>query len=369
MLVGSVGQLGNQLRNNEFFKIQVKHIPTSQTVTFEGFVTQFSDTYTAQWNEEQVYGRMDPLATYQGTKRNITLGFDIPNDSKVMSTFNMRRIQKLIQFMYPVYDSGDLSTQNVLTAAPLLTLKWTNLISSVNNEGQELVGYINGPISYAPDVGEGGFMSSEITQHATPPGQTYEGAARGEKAKQQIKRIRNYFPKKISMNFNFTVLHTHLMGWSPTGYSEEDDWGDMSDAFIVAAKEGGQGPPNIIKTTTYSFGGSNEVASRFPNIYKSPPPPSNPPQQGEEQLEGEMSLATRTLELADGDAGEWEVDGVRQHPQQILNEKNRQRLGADANAYADEILGGTGGHRGSEGLEVTTNEETGLKAVRYRGDG
>ena len=298
MTIGAASQRSNQLRNSEFFKIHIKHIPTGQAIKFEGFVTQFSDTYTAQWNEEQVYGRMDPLATYQGTKRNITLGFDIPADSKQMATWNMMMIQKLIQFMYPVYDSGDLSTQNVLTAAPLLTLKWTNLISSVNNEGQELVGYINGPISYAPDVADGGFMHSAITQHALEEGQLRAGS----EAQAEEKNIRNYFPKKISMNFNFTVLHTHLFGLvAPRGETEEEDWGGMSAAGVAAAKEGGHGAPNTIKTTTYSFGGSTDIASRFPNVYQAPPPPPpmGPPQQGEEQLQQDMADAAEDLRRAD----------------------------------------------------------------------
>ena len=300
MLVGSVGQRGNQLRSNEFFKIHVKHIPTGETVSFEGFVTQFSDTYTAQWNEEQVYGRMDPLATYQGTKRGITLGFDIPNDSKVMATFNMRRIQKLIQFMYPVYDSGDLSTQNVLTAAPLLTLKWTNLISSVNNEGQELVGYINGPISYAPDVSQGGFMHGAIVQHAAKEGQIVNGKQLriGSGGQEKKVAIRNYFPKKLSLNFNFTVLHTHLLGWAPSG--KVDNWDGQPEAVVEHAKL--HNMPSRNQTTTYSFGGSTDVASRFPNIYKAPPPPAPPVrQQGEEQLQQDRSDADLRLRIADAD--------------------------------------------------------------------
>jgi hypothetical protein len=275
VLIGAASQRSNQLRNNEFFKIHVKHIPTGRRISFEGFVTQFSDTYTAQWNEEQVYGRMDPLSTYQGTKRNITLGFDIPADSKQMATMNMSKIQNLIQFMYPVYDSGDLSTQNVLAAAPLLTLKWTNLISSVNNEGQELVGYINGPISYAPDVSAGGFMDGAIAQHATKAGQSVNGEqVRIGGEQERIFAIRNYFPKKISMNFNFTVLHTHLLGWSPTGVV--DNWDGQPAAVVEHAKL--HNMPSRNQTTSYSFGGSTEVASRFPNIYNAPPAPAPLPQ-------------------------------------------------------------------------------------------
>jgi hypothetical protein len=363
-LIGAEDQGSAQLRSNDFFKIHIKHIPTGKKLMFEGFVTQFSDTYTAQWNEEQVYGRMDPLATYQGTKRTITLGFDIPTDSKQMMAWNMAMIQQLIQFMYPVYDSGDLSTQNVLTAAPLLTLKWTNLISSVNNAGEELVGYINGPISYAPDVAEGGFISPAITQHALEEGQLHAGS----EAKAEVKEIRNYFPKKISMNFNFTVLHTHLLGWSPTGETEEDDWGGMSAAGIAAAKEGGHGAPNTIKTTTYSFGGNFDVASRFPNIYHSPPPPAPKAEMSEEreqELQGQYSLAERTLSAADSLSDHDNLRANNMDVDRLLQEQERQRLGADASAYVDEILSDRGGREG--GVETYVDPETGLTAVRFAG--
>ena len=329
MLIGGASQRSNQLRSNDFFKIHIKHIPTGKKLMFEGFVTQFSDTYTAQWNEEQVYGRMDPLATYQGTKRNITLGFDIPTDSKHMMAWNMAMIQQLIQFMYPVYDSGDLSTQNVLTAAPLLTLKWTNLISSVNNEGQELVGYINGPISYAPDVAEGGFMSPVITQHALKEGQLRAGS----EAKAEVKEIRNYFPKKISMNFNFTVLHTHLMGWSPTGQTEEDDWSGVSEDFKKAAIEGGQGAPNTIKTTTYSFGGNTDVASRFPNIYHEFPNPHPPKVEMSEERREELNQEYEDTYL--------DTPNRQAHEERVAAEERRQAAAADSAARLQEIQFGS----------------------------
>ena len=286
-------QRSNQLRNSKFFKIHIKHIPTGQRISFEGFVTQFSDTYTAQWNEEQVYGRMDPLATYQGTKRNITLGFDIPADSKDMATLNMQRIQKLIQFMYPVYDSGDLSTQNVLTAAPLLTLRWTNLISSVNNEGEELVGYINGPISYAPDVADGGFIRPEVIEHGFDD----------EMRRTTVSDIRNYFPKKISMNFNFTVLHTHLLGWAPNPAPPAGDERPLPPSVLAALAEGGQSPRPQVKMASYVFGSAKETSERFPNVYTAPPQPDRPP-QGEEQLQDDYDAAEEQWVRAGEDAND-----------------------------------------------------------------
>ena len=146
------------LRTNDFFKIHVEHLPTKEKIAFEGWVTSFSDTYTSQWQEEMVYGRMDPLATYQRTGRSIQLGFDIPNDSKSHAIDNMANVRQLIKFMYPLYAQGAMAQQNTIQAGPLLGLKWTNLISSANNNGEKLIGYINGGLAYSPEVTEGGFI-------------------------------------------------------------------------------------------------------------------------------------------------------------------------------------------------------------------
>jgi len=244
------------LRTNPFFTIQIKHIPTGEKVNFEGWVTQFSDTYTSNWNATPVYGRMDPLATYQGTGRSIQLGFDIVNDSVENAKFNLANIGMFMKFLYPVYDSAAPSLQNVLKAAPLLSMKWTNLISNAN--GEQLVGYINGPVSYSPDMGEGGFMTSDITEWAS--NEVYRTARMNTPANQPLDvdkiGLANYIPKKVNLSFAFTVIHTHLGGWSPE---------TLTKAARAVAQDAG--------FTTFRFGGTRDIQAAFPNTVKAPPKP------------------------------------------------------------------------------------------------
>ena len=228
------------LRTNDFFKIHIEHLPTKKKVAFEGWVTNFSDTYTSQWQEEMVYGRMDPLATYQNTRRSITLGFDIPNDDQQHSIGNMAKVRQLIKFMYPLYEKGALSQQNTVQAGPILALKWTNLISSPNNAGEKLIGYINGGLSYTPEVAEGGFIMGPLASGLGTEHHTFAS-------------VKNYFPKKLSLSFTFTVLHTHLVGWAP-----------------AAGAVGGN---------SFTFGGSQAIQEGFPNAFTAPPPP-NPESNG-----------------------------------------------------------------------------------------
>tara|TARA_R110000824_G_scaffold140268_1_gene306010 strand:- start:6986 stop:7933 length:948 start_codon:yes stop_codon:yes gene_type:complete len=265
------------LRTNDFFKIHVEHLPTKEKIAFEGWVTSFSDTYTSQWQEEMVYGRMDPLATYQRTGRSIQLGFDIPNDSKSHAIDNMANVRQLIKFMYPLYAQGAMAQQNTIQAGPLLGLKWTNLISSANNNGEKLIGYINGGLAYSPEVAEGGFILRGLD-----PGLGVES--------QSSIAAKNYFPKKLSLSFTFTVLHTHLVGWSPT-----------------AGSIGGR---------SFTFGGSQGTDNAFPNAFIAPAPPD--PEEG--SARGSMETAddaNENLDPTDDPTPEQEEDkkGAREEAQ------------------------------------------------------
>ena len=171
---------------NPNWKIFFKHVGTNAQVAFEGWVTDFSDNFTSEWNPTSAYGRMDPLATFQRTNRQINLSFDVPSASRQEAIDNTGNVDLLIKFLYPVYADGERKYGNVLKSSPLVTLKWANLIANYNaGKEEELVGYLNG-VNYAPDLDAGFFM------------------VRGEKL----------FPQLLKVNFTFTVLHTVLPGWS-----------------------------------------------------------------------------------------------------------------------------------------------------------
>ena len=285
------------LRTNEFFKIHIEHLPTKEKLAFEGWVTSFSDTYTSHWQEETVYGRMDPLATYQRTGRSIQLGFDIPNDDKGHAIRNMANVRQLIKFMYPLYAESAMAQQNTLQSGPLLGLKWTNLISSPNNNGEKLIGYINGALAYSPEVAEGGFILRGLD-----PGLGVES--------QSSVAVKNYFPKKLSLSFTFTVLHTHLVGWAPT-----------------AGSIGGR---------SFTFGGSQGTDDAFPNAFIAPPPP-DPEEDG---IRGNMETAddaNETLNPTDNPTEEQEETNAEEMVDILLNSSDAAAdLAAARGGNADE---------------------------------
>ena len=305
----TTGPGGNRLRSSDLFKIHIEHLPTKNEVSFEGFVTGFSDTYTSQWNEEMVYGRMDPLSTFQSTRRSIEIGFDIPNDSKQHAIWNMSQVRQFIQFLYPTYNDSGLSQQNVLKAGPLLGIKWINLISSPNNAQEKLIGYINGSVSYSPEMNDGGFLARRLSAGLQPAEDS------------RSKEIANYFPKKLSLSFNFTVLHTHLVGWAP-------------DAESAAAG-----------VTSFVFGGDQAIASAFPNAAISPPPA--PPTAAAES--GEKTTDDANEDLTDG-----EEAAASEEDQEATTEQNEEALNNTELTAGEKCaaLGGMMAVRGDPGGAV-----------------
>tara|TARA_R110002012_G_scaffold10463_3_gene47865 strand:+ start:4181 stop:5044 length:864 start_codon:yes stop_codon:yes gene_type:complete len=205
--------------NDTFFGIQIFHLPTSDIaknqingVRFKGWVTEFQDQFTSTWNEEPVYGRMDPLSTFQRTARIITLAFDVVAEDADSAQQNLISVNKLITFLYPVYRGTPRTNGNTLAAAPLLGMRWTNLIADAGT-GDYLVGYLNGA-TYAPVITDGGFINQRAV---SLPNDITEGSESADNPDAtRLGLTKNFIPKTLNLNLTFTVLHTHLAGWIET---------------------------------------------------------------------------------------------------------------------------------------------------------
>ena len=240
---------------NPNWKIYFTHFATGAAVAFEGWLTEFSDNFSSQWNEETAYGRMDPLVTFQRTGRKISMSFDIPSATRQESIHNTGNLDLLIKFLYPVYETGERNFNNVLKSAPLIGLKWANLVANNPADGEQLVGYLNG-ISYSPVLDAGFFMINKGTK---------------------------IFPQLLRVQFEFTVLHTILPGWSTVVNSAETVETtivlDPVDAQFIHA--GGapirnvpyeddvlrayRDPVTTVTTDNTVFGGQPRANARFPH--------------------------------------------------------------------------------------------------------
>ena len=133
------------------------HIKNATKLYFNSIITDFSDSYTPRWTPLNVYGRMDPLSTYSGTDRTLTLGFRVISEDKTEAAYNMRNIQKLIQYQYPTYTT--VSRVNILAAPPYFQFKFLNAVGGTRSS---LEGYINGAIEINP-----GFQAKDQSQFFT----------------------------------------------------------------------------------------------------------------------------------------------------------------------------------------------------------
>lgn len=182
--------------NNTEFKIHVTHIPTGKKVDFKGWVTGFSDNFQSQWTGTPVYGRMDDLYTFQKTSRRISLAFDVIAADAGEAMKNQAKLNSLAQFLYPVYSDPVAKSpmdpsrnSQTLAAAPLLRLRWNGLAQDVSGGG--LVGFLAGFI-YQPVIDSGQFFVDKV----------------GDK---------DILYQQHNVQLEFTVLHTHLTGWTQNG--------------------------------------------------------------------------------------------------------------------------------------------------------
>ena len=190
------------LINNKQFRIFIEHIPTQEKISFDSWLTTFSDEFNSEWAQSPVYGRMDDLYTFGKTSRNITIGFDVVAADAQEAYSNQYRLNRLTQFLYPVYsdsvaayssEAAAASYQNkrnsqVLQAAPLLKMKFNGLVQN-SLDRTALVGFLRG-FTYAPNIEQGQFFSQD----------------------KELDMV--YQTHQVSLNF--TVLHTHLTGWVRT---------------------------------------------------------------------------------------------------------------------------------------------------------
>jgi hypothetical protein len=99
--VDGTDALANQLSH----VISFQNIRDEKSVFFKAFITAFNETYSPNFNSNEVFGRTDPIYQYKNTQRKITLAFKTLASTQSEAYENLGRIQKLIQMLYPSYKS------------------------------------------------------------------------------------------------------------------------------------------------------------------------------------------------------------------------------------------------------------------------
>jgi hypothetical protein len=182
--------------------VVIQHVATGITCTMTNFkLTEFQDDLSTKYNTEEVFGRMDPIVTYQGTARKISLGllFD-PLPAATSHETVHGYVTKLMRMQYPVYENVNSAT--TLRSPPLVYVKFANYIR--NGDGGALLCAMNG-FGYTPKVGYQALDSPYV--HFGKDGLDISG-----KSDAQVE------PTAITMKLDLTVLHDRSMGF------ENDCW-------------------------------------------------------------------------------------------------------------------------------------------------
>jgi hypothetical protein len=176
------------------------HIPSSMSVVFKAFINSFSDQYTSEWNTEAVYGRMDPIAAFQGTARLISVEWDVVAGSISEAKLNMQKCETLMAMLYPSY-SGASGQSQTIASSPLFRFKFGNFAHNVTS-GPGAGG------ARAKDAGLVGFIGGFTFEPDFEQGIVDEG-------------VGEFYPLKLTLSAEFTVLHTHAMGWTVNSTSKK----------------------------------------------------------------------------------------------------------------------------------------------------
>jgi hypothetical protein len=197
--------------------LEITHAATEKKVQFFQLkMTGFSDTVTPSWTEEAVYGRMDPIVTYQGTTRAIELSFDLGpfSESDDRKKLALQKISRLMQFQYPTYSNVDSAT--AISRPPLLKVSFANYIRAGSGADTSLLCYMAG-MSYNPVDG----MSATTTPKVVDDGNA------------------TILPQRIAVTISLKVLHEVAPGWNDSNkeWAGGDYWGPYKTPAAGAGTE------------------------------------------------------------------------------------------------------------------------------------
>ncbi len=193
---------------NNGFVLEIEHVPTSTTtnknsVKFSAFLQTFSDAYNSDWNAEQVFGRMDPIATFRQTRRAISLAWTIPSSGPEHAAENLWKINKLLTFLYPTYEERLGHGASTINMGPLFRVKFGNLVQNAAT-GEGLLGYVNG-FTFDPELEEGFYLYNGKDS-------VNDGGIIRAGSPLKTGGV-EYIPKAVRLNFEMTVLHEHPLGF------------------------------------------------------------------------------------------------------------------------------------------------------------
>ena len=107
------------------------HYKKAPVISFIAYTKNIKDTFNQKVNEQNVFGRVDPIRLWKSSNRQISLEVNIPSSDPEMALRNLNNLNWLLASGYPTYASSGNCTKcsaNV-AASPLFRVKYANIIS------------------------------------------------------------------------------------------------------------------------------------------------------------------------------------------------------------------------------------------------
>jgi hypothetical protein len=224
--------------------IHFRHLASGVTCEFKAFITDFEDAFESDWNETDVFGRMDDIQTYKKTKRKISISWTVPSHSQEEAISNFNEIGKMNTMQYPVYEDleagnkgGDFT--NAENAVLDIEQIRQNLLS-VNVENRDQLEAIQGSLDRIQqtildsnkNAGSNPVARQQVSLLAAPPivQMKFMNWAATSDDEGLYGRIGDFkfkplldegvflsnnmlIPMSCECSVSFTVIHTDKLGW------------------------------------------------------------------------------------------------------------------------------------------------------------
>ena len=216
--------------------VSLQHTPTGRSLYFKAFITNFNESYDPQWDSAALYGRPDPIWMYKSTGRTLSLQYTIPAFSEHEAYENLGKVQTLIQFLYPSYNTAKNPVEKEpdffagdISQAPLLRLKVMNIAQKGDLGEWRTAGYTRqGAPSPSPNAQEkAGYELYDEYRSNPASSQGLLGVLTNLTIDHHLHDVGGFLPfntsntilpKQIDISFDYSIIHEHEVGWDGANF-------------------------------------------------------------------------------------------------------------------------------------------------------
>lgn len=243
----STSGLLDQNKDNLIDFLKIYSVTYGVDFYFLPYAFKITENLNIRWNEQTVFGRMDPIPTYKGMGRTIQISFQarqknnlsdkgkpfgIDYDGKEL----FHDIDHIKKCLYPRYNEN-----KIMVSPPLFRFYYKSFIVAGENtipKGEKGIA--------EPTAGVLGYITAFSANPATDPNKIYFPSNEKQFA----------YPKVFDVNFTFTVLNEELTKTQQTGilndryfysYNTDNHGNDKPETSTNVAATAGTEPTDPVQ--------------------------------------------------------------------------------------------------------------------------